>query len=306
MHWGGQGGARMGLPAIDPDSSTNGALDTRRGLSEIHANNPGDMARAVAALLQNKFLTHTFGVHGEWEVRTTLVTSRQAWRYHSSVFVHGRESRRHFPPIDVDRTRQIRQAGAATEEMQAAFAREAVAVHSARCASVAEYILLSSTFSHPQPRQRGAKRLALVLLSITVLLTAYWFWQGSKNVGPEQPYQKPWSHSIRWQPPQVSYHHPAGEPFVFSLPTLERTPNGVPVEVTYETSGDMPGWLQFDRKQLLIKGTSPLTAEDQTYRLIIRAHAEQGSDSELLILLTIIGQPSRIPPTPQLRHHWTW
>jgi Putative Ig domain len=306
MHWGEQGGAGMGFPAIDPDSSANGALDTRRGLPEIQASDPRDIARAVVTLLQNKFLTHTFGAQGEWQVRTMLVTNRQAWRYHSSVFVHGRESRRRFPPIDVDRTRQIRQAGTVTEEMQAAFAREAVAVHFARCTSVAEYILLSSTFSHPPPRHRGAKKLALVLLTITALLTAYWVWKGSEHVGLQQPSQTPWAHSIRWQLPQVSYHHPAGEPLVFSLPALERMPDGMPVEVTYEAAGEMPSWLQFDREHLLIRGTAPLTAEDQTYRLIIRAHAEQGSDSELRILLTITGQPRPITPTPQLRGHWTW
>jgi hypothetical protein len=125
-------------------------------------------------------------------------------------------------------------------------------------------------------------------------------------VGPEQAHWQPPPHSVRWQPLRVSYRCPAGEPFVFPLPTLARTPEGMPVEVTLEASGDVPSWLQFDRERLQIGGTAPLTADDQTYQLTLRAHAEQGSDSRLLVLLTIIGQPNRVTPPSQLRSHWTW
>jgi hypothetical protein len=87
---------------------------------------------------------------------------------------------------------------------------------------------------------------------------------------------------------------------------LAHPPAGRPVDVTLEASGDEPSWLQLDREQLSIGGTAPLVAENRTYRLIIRAHDEQGGDSQLLVLLTITGQPDRVTPPPQLRGHWTW
>ena len=113
-------------------------------------------------------------------------------------------------------------------------------------------------------------------------------------------------HGLRWPPLEASYQAPAGEPFVFPLPPLAHTPAGRPVDVTLEASGDEPSWLQLDRERLSIGGTAPLAAEDRTYRLMIRAHAEQGGDSQLLVLLTITGQPDRVTPPPQLRGHWTW
>lgn len=178
----------VGLTALDPDSSTNGMLDTAWGLPEIPTSLPGDVTQAVADLLQNKLLTHGFGVQGEWEVRTTLVANRQAWRYRSSVFVHGKEVRKHFPPIDCDRTRHIRQAEAVSEDMLEAFAREAVEAHFARCASVAGHIPKALTSSPPPPWHSRMKTVALVLFCVAALVTAYWLWRGSESVRPEQPY----------------------------------------------------------------------------------------------------------------------
>ena len=93
---------------------------------------------------------------------------------------------------------------------------------------------------------------------------------------------------------------------MFPLPPLAHTPEGMPFDVTLEASGDEPSWLQLDRERLSIGGTAPLVAEDRTYRLMVRAHAEQGGDSQLLVLLTITGRPERVTPPPQLRGHWTW
>jgi hypothetical protein len=99
-----------GLMAFDPESSIKGMLDTGWGLPEIPARPLRDITQAVADLLHNKLLTHNFGVQGEWEVRTTLIANRQAWRYRSRVFVHGKEVSKDFPSIEGDRTRQIRLA----------------------------------------------------------------------------------------------------------------------------------------------------------------------------------------------------
>ncbi len=250
--------------------------------------------------------SRTFGIEGEWEVRTTIVTNRQAWRYRSSVFVHGKETGEVFSPIDVDQTRQMRRAEAVTEEMLAGFAREAVEVHFLRCASVAEYSLMASVFSPPVLRRHVAIKVALVLFGVAVLLTAYWWWGWHNSVSPEQPRRDPPSPSVRWQHLQVSYHFPAGQSFVFPFPTLERTPEGIPIEFTLEASGDEPSWLQLDRERLYIRGTAPRAAQDQVYRLMVRAHAEQGSDSRLLVLLTITGQPDQMTPAPKLPSHWAW
>jgi hypothetical protein len=264
------------------------------------------MDRAVADLLQNKILTHTFGDQGEWEVRTTLVANRQAWRYQSRVFLRGKEARKDFSPINVDQTHHRKQKKTVTEEMLAAFAREAVEVHIAHCTSMSEYAVMASIFSQPLPRYRGLKTVALVLLSVAALLTAYGWWRSSNSLEPEQSDRQPPSHSVQWQTLQVSSHAPAGEPLALPLPALAGVPEGMPVEITLDMSGDEPNWLQLDRERLSIHGTAPLTAEDQTYRLIVRAHAAPGSGSRLLILLTIRGQPERIPPTPQLPGHWSW
>jgi hypothetical protein len=176
-----------GLTAFDPEASTNGMPDPGWGLPEILASPPGDMTQAVADLLHNKLLTHRFGVQGEWEVQTTLIASRQAWRYRSRVFVHGKEVRKDFPSIDGDWTRQIRRAEPVSEDMLAAFAREALEVHSARCTSVAEYMRLASIPSQPRRWQARMKTMAVVLCGLVALVTAYWLWTGSEPLRPEQP-----------------------------------------------------------------------------------------------------------------------
>jgi hypothetical protein len=99
-----------GLTAFDPDSSTNGMLDTGRGLPDIPAKPLRDIPQAVADLIHNKLLTHSFGVQGEGEIRTMLIANNQVWRYRSRVFVHGKEASKGFPSIDGERTRHIRQA----------------------------------------------------------------------------------------------------------------------------------------------------------------------------------------------------
>jgi hypothetical protein len=296
----------MGMTAFDPDSSTNGMVDRDWEAPRNHESGPEYMAQAVADLLRHKSLSSTFGDHGEWEVRTTLAANRRAWRYHSSVFLHGKERKRGFPPIDVDRTREIRRAGTVTEELLADFAREAAEVHVARCDGIKEFLKLASFFSPPVPRYHRTKKVVLVLLSVAALLTAYWWWMPFNSIRLEQPERQSPSHHLQWQPLQISHHYRAGEPFEFPLPWLERMPEEMPVEVTLEASGDQPGWLQLDPERLHIRGTAPLVAANQTYRLSVRAHTAQGSDSRLLVLLTITGPPDQSPPVRPLPSHWTW
>src|SRR5919106_148043 len=106
----------MQLIAVNSDLSTKAEPKSESGVSTVQARHAGDIASAVADLLQNKTLTHTFGMHGEWEVRTTLLINRQPWRYYSNVVVRGKEAGKDFPPIRVDQTRHIRQAEAGAQE----------------------------------------------------------------------------------------------------------------------------------------------------------------------------------------------
>jgi hypothetical protein len=296
----------MRLSTSDPQPATNGTSEAGRELPEIHLSDLGDKPQAVADLVHNKLLTHTFGFQGEWEVRTALITNRQAWRYRSSVLLHGKELGDNYSPIDVDWTHKMRQAKAVNEEMLARFAGEAVELHFLRCADVADYSLMASIYAQSPPPHRWMKRAALVLLCVAALSSTYWFWERGDGVGPEQSRQQSPPHSLRWQSLQIFHRSPAGEPLLLPLPTLEHMPEGRTVEVTIEGLSDTPDWLHLDRERLQIRGTAPLLAEDQTYQLIVRAQAEQGNDSRLLVLLTIIGQPDRGTPTPQLPSHWAW
>jgi hypothetical protein len=196
--------------------------------------------------------------------------------------------------------------GTVTQDRLLAFAKEAVEVHAARCEGIKEYLTLAPLFSQPTPRHDGAKKVVLVLLGVAVLLTAYWRWDDFKGIGSTTPDRQPPPASIQWQPLQVSHQYAAGEPFEFSLPRLERTPAGMPVEVALEAPAGELSWLQFDRERLQIRGTAPLTVANQTFQLGIQARAAQGTDSRLVVLLTITGEPQRSPPLRQLPGHWTW
>jgi hypothetical protein len=315
----------MELIAFDSDGSDQSEPGPTWGVSKVHPTHAKDISRPVTHLLQNKSLTDVFGSQGEWEVRTTLLTNRQPWRYYSIVLVHGKAASTEFPAIKVDQTRHIRQLGAVTEEMSASFAREAVEVHLARCASVAEYHLMRSVFAPPVPQLQRLKKVTkvtIMLFGIMVLLSAYWWWPGTQRrvLEPpvqtlwretdsavlEQPESKPLAHGVRWQSVQLTHHLAAGEPFELPLPPLEHLPGGPPGEVTLKASRETPSWLELDRERLSIRGTAPIATADQTYRFSVHAHAEAGSDSQLVILLTITGQTDPIPSTPQLRGHWTW
>jgi HlyD family secretion protein len=110
----------------------------------------------------------------------------------------------------------------------------------------------------------------------------------------ESSEEGPRTGSVRWQPLQVAYQHPAGEPFRFRLPALERPPEGIPVAVMLESPSASPSWLQLDHAGSHIRGTAPITAAGQTYQLNVLAQAEDGSESRLLVYVTISGQPE--PP----------
>ena len=156
------------------------------------------------------------------------------------------------------------------------------------------------------PHRYRRRLIASVIVLVATLLTGYWLWKPLGNMNAEQLSAKPPARGVRWQPPQVFYQQLGGIPFTLPLPNLERTPQGLPVDLTLEASGGELSWLQLDRERLHLRGTPPLTAYDQTYQLIVRAQAEQANDSRLLVRLTIKGEPDRKTQTPQLHGHWAW
>ena len=64
---------------------------------------PGDdkKQQAVAELLEHGVLSHAFGRHGEYKVRTTM-TTRQTWQYRCCVLRHGKAIKGAFFPIIVE------------------------------------------------------------------------------------------------------------------------------------------------------------------------------------------------------------
>jgi hypothetical protein len=173
------------LTALEADSSTSGRLDTGWGLPAIPANPPQEFTQAVVDLIHGKVLSHSFGVQEEWEVRTTLIANHRGWRYRSRVFVHGKEARKGFPSLDGDRTRHTRLAETVSEDMVAAFAREAVQIHFARCTSVAVQSRMVSIPPQPRRWHTGIKTTALILCGVVALVTAYWWWKGSDRLGTQ-------------------------------------------------------------------------------------------------------------------------
>jgi hypothetical protein len=178
-------------------------------------------------------------------------------------------------------------------------------------ADLLAYGLLDCHMAPPEPpsaslRPHRGMRLLVVGVLFIALVAAYGVWRYANAVATARPPTPPLPHAVQWQPGQVSYQASVGEPFVLSLPTLERTPAGVPVDVALEASSDAPSWLELDRERLHIHGTAPPTAKGRTYRLSIRAQAEQGGDSRLVVLLTITGPPDRSTPPARLPSHWMW
>jgi len=109
-----------------------------------------------------------------------------------------KEVSKDFPSIDGDRTRQMLLAEAVSEDMLAAFAREAVEIHFARCTSVAKHIRMASIPSQPRRWHARMKTMALVLCGVVALVTAYWLWKGSERLRPEQPHAN--------QPERITLH----------------------------------------------------------------------------------------------------
>jgi hypothetical protein len=271
--------------------------------SKIPSNEVQLKAQGAVELLRNKVLSHALGEQGEYEVRTTF-TTRQAWRYRCSVLRHGRVLKRAFPPIELDRTRDMCKAAVVTDEMRIAFAAEAVDLHFARCAAVKEYLVLAAIFSEPPQRDYQPLQVTMVVLMGVALAAAYWFWKQPIYTALNLLTAQAPPHMAQWERKEVFYSPLAGEPFTFPLPALDGVSKGAPVEVRMDSANSRLDWIQFNRETLRLNGIAPITEADKTYRLVFLAKADGSSESRLHVYLTIIGQnePPRFlslrPATP--------
>ena len=151
---------------------------------------PGDdkKQQAVAELLEHGVLSHAFGRHGEYKVRTTM-TTRRTWQYRCCVLRHGKAIKGAFFPIIVEHQPStlrgiIRPLG--TEDIRLSFAQEAVDVHFTRCAALREYLMLSALYDQPPTQSRGWYTLLAPLIGIAVMV-AYGFWAHAFRIDSGQP-----------------------------------------------------------------------------------------------------------------------
>lgn len=134
--------------------------------------------RAVIELLEHGVLSHALGQHGEYKVRTTLVT-RQAWQYRCCVLRQGKAIKGTFFPIIVERTpplRQVRPKPWNAEDWRLSLAQEAVDVHFTRCAALREYLVLCGIYDQSPSQSRRWYTLLAPLIGMAFFVVAYGFW----------------------------------------------------------------------------------------------------------------------------------
>jgi hypothetical protein len=295
---------------FDDDRLLDGASAPHRETPE--ARNKG---RAVAQLLRHRRLVHRVG---DYEVHTTLDTER-AWRYRCSVRRRGRELRRDFFPIVVDRTQPPRDAAMAADERRIEFAMEAVDMHFARCGALQHYLKWNAGPS--SPRWPAYRLLPLALAIGAMALLAFWSWRplhpvdlwslGQAKVWaalapirdyfahPDPAPTPPLPRPVQWERTRVSYTLPAGRRFAVLLPALQHVPEDLPVDIAVEASSPLPSWLHFSRDTLVLSGTAPAHDVDRTVQLTLRATPQHGPPSLLQVSLSIAAPRHGPAPTPQ-------
>jgi type II secretory pathway predicted ATPase ExeA len=105
------------------------------------------------------------------------------------------------------------------------------------------------------------------------------------SAGLSEPPQR-----VQWKQTTVSYHLPADQPFVVSLPPLQYTPDTLAITVTLEAAGQTPRWLTLEPATLTLRGLAPPTTTGKTYHLTVRAQTADGLASLLELTLTMIAR----------------
>lgn len=277
--------------------------ETTPDASAAPVDNTEQKSKAVDDLLRSRQLTTSFGQLPNYTVHTNLSTNRHAWHYRCSVVQHGIEETERFPPVFVDRTVQIAKEPI-TEGMRRHFALEAVDKHFAKCAEVEAYLA-----SLPPPQSRHLSRwiwggiilslIGLAAYAITGAQLGWWPWHLQlfpPSANPPLPSTP--SPTVRWARDAAVHQVRSGQSFSLTLPTLERTPPNVPVDITLEAQDLVRNWLRLEQSPLRLSGTAPIVPSDMTYTVSIRARVAGEADHSLRVDLTIARATAPPPPSP--------
>ena len=273
------------------------------GSSTTPVDNTTLESQAVEDLLRNRRLTTPCGRLHEYAVETALTTNRHAWHYRCCVVQYGIEVEERFPAIFVDRTAAITREPI-TEELRRQFAAEAVKKHFTRSAEVEAYL---TSLLPPPTRHRSRWVLGGIMLSI-VCVAAYvmagtqlgwWPWHIQLRPPSANPPPSPKTpRTVRWDRNSLLHQSRSGQGFSLMLPTLERTPPNVPVDVTLEAPDHMRHWLRLEQSPLRLSGIAPSVMSDVSYTFFVQAKVQGETAHKLRIDFSITREAQPAPPTP--------
>jgi general secretion pathway protein A len=156
---------------------------------------------------------------------------------------------------------------------------------------------------------RFARIASITVISLLGLGVILWGWQARDQIRdtmmrfvspftllrPATP-QHSEGGMVQWAQNNVAYRLPVGAPFRISLPPLQNTREGVPVEITLDPLSNKPGWLTFNPVDLHLSGVAPETGAGKTYMLTFRARTADSISSLLNLHVTLTEQTR--PPAP--------
>jgi hypothetical protein len=241
-------------------------------------------------------LSHAFGHHGEYKVRTTM-TTRQLWQYRSSVLRHGKAIKGAFFPILVEHQPALPRGSIRplnAEEIRTSFAQEAVDVHFTRCAALREYLMLAALYDQPPTRSRGWFTLLAPLAGIAMIV-AYGFWAHVVRIDAGQLMGN--LASMVTEPPQSA--QPKVVPPAASSRTSDR----------HSVNGQGEPWGPIDAEEIpkAVTVTDLLALEDPPGRAELTASASSSgsSSADLQVgdMLHVTGWLQRISRAPDSTYH---
>jgi hypothetical protein len=288
--------------------------------------------RAVIELLEHGVLSHAIGQHGEYKVRTTLVT-RQAWQYRCCVLRRGKAIKGAFFPIIVERMPPLRQARPKpwnAEDWRLSLAQEAVDVHFTRCAALREYLVLCGIYDQSPSQSKRWYTLLVPLIGMAFFVAAYGFWgyvfRTDSGPPPERlpspvaerpPTGKAWNvppptssgtasrNNINEQAGVSSPTHPVETPKAVSVKDLialqgpSAKADYVPGALTPQaSSGSAASDIQPGDVLLLTGWLQRVSrAPDNTYRLHISPNRNAGARD----LIAMVPPPEKAPGSPDVK-----
>ena len=255
----------MTVTPFDEPPSSQSSLAPRPELPDGRLHGDDRKERAVAQLLEHGVLSHVFGQHGEYKVRTTM-TTRPSWQYRCCVLRHGKAIKKAFFPIIVERTPPMPQARLKfgdAEDLRLSFAQEAVDVHFTRCAALHEYLVLAAIYDQPPSRFRQWYILLLALPISIAVVSAYGFWAYALRTDNLQQSASP--------PPSMVERHDMGRPSSIPLPTSNGISRRNGIEEQLFTSrlshpAETPITVSLND---LLDGEGPLAGPDHTSRALV-------------------------------------